>query len=208
MSNRKEIHDRVLNAASKEELAAAYAEWAEAYDRDLLDEMGYVAHVTASKLLQDHLDSKEAQILDAGCGTGLVGEFLHQNGYHNLEGLDYSRHMLEKAREKDLYKRLIQGDLTGSLDIADNRYDAVISVGAFTCGHVGPAAFAELVRITRPDGYICFTVREQAWEEDSYRAELDRLENQGAWEQQAEHTADYITEEGSSCQVCLYQVTI
>lgn len=206
MSNRKEIHDRVLQATNKEELMAAYSEWADKYDDDLIDEMGYVAPVIASELLQNYVDSRGARILDAGCGTGLVGEVMHQSGYRNLEGLDYSQQMLAKAREKAVYKSLKRGDLMDSLDIADNSYDAVISVGTFTCGHVGPQAFNELVRITKPGGYICFTVRERAWQEDNYRAKIDKIEERGTWEQKEECTTDYIQQESSNCKICLYQL--
>jgi len=206
MSNRKEIHDRVLNASSPEELMAVYCEWADNYDCDLLGEMGYVAPMITSKLLQNYLDRKSARILDAGCGTGIVGELLHQDGYCNIEGLDYSQDMLNKAREKGIYKTLNQGDLTGSLDIEDATYDAIISVGTFTCGHVGPQAFGELIRITKAGGHLCFTVREQAWEEDDYRANLRDYENKGLWELYELRTADYIQQEGARCKVCLYKI--
>ncbi|MDA3902873.1 MAG: hypothetical protein PF441_05405 [Desulfuromusa sp.] len=65
MANRKEIHDRVLNATSREELATVYGEWAEHYDKDLIDEMGYVAPVIASQLLQGYVSDLNARIL--GC---------------------------------------------------------------------------------------------------------------------------------------------
>ncbi len=110
MVTRKEIHDRVLNATSKDELATVYGEWAEQYDTDLVDEMGYVAPVIASQLLQEYVDDLNARILDAGCGTGLVGEDLHQKGYHNLEGFDYSVQMLEKPKTK----RSIAGSTRGT----------------------------------------------------------------------------------------------
>ena len=206
MINRKEIHDRVLNASNKEELMAAYGEWADKYDSDLLDEMGYAAPVIAGKLLQNYLKNRAAHILDAGCGTGLVGEFMHQNGYLNIEGLDYSMPMLGKARGKGVYKSLSQGDLMSPLDIANGSYDAVISVGTFTCGHVGPEAMSELVRITKLGGYICFTVREQAWDEEDYKAKMDEIEKNGFWELLEESTAGYIQQEGSKCKVCIYQV--
>ncbi len=205
MVTRKEIHDRVLNATSKEELATVYGEWAENYDKDLIDEMGYVAPVIASQLLQGYVSDPGARILDAGCGTGLVGAELHQKGYRNLEGFDYSAQMLEKARDKGVYTRLHQGDLTGRLEPADNSYDAIISVGTFTCGHVGPGAFAELIRITRPGGYLCFTVRDSAWEEDNYRVAMDKIEKSGAWKRVEEQTAAYIQQDGSNCNVCIYQ---
>ena len=205
MANRKEIHDRVLNATSKEELATAYGEWAEQYDTDLIDEMGYVAPAIASQLLQEYLEDQSAKILDAGCGTGLVGADLHQKGYCNLEGFDYSAQMLGKAKDKEVYNKLHQGDLTGRLDLPENSYDAIISVGTFTCGHVGPEAFDELIRITKPGGHLCFTVRDQAWEEDNYRVAMDKIENIGAWKRVEEKTTVYIQQDGSSCNVCIYQ---
>ncbi len=206
MSNRKEIHERVLNASNREELMDAYREWADGYDHDLIDEMGYVAPALAGRLLMDHVDDNAARILDAGCGTGLVGAFMHENGYQNVEGLDYSRDMLEKAEEKQLYKRLNRADLMRPLDMPGDVYDAVISVGTFTCGHVGPEAVNELIRITKPGGYICFTVREQAWKEDGYRTEMKKIETRGFWKKIAVNTADYIQQEGASCKICLYQV--
>jgi len=205
MANRKEIHDRVLNATSKEELATVYGEWAEQYDTDLIDEMGYVAPAIAAQLLQGYLEDQSAKILDAGCGTGLVGAGLHQKGYRNLEGFDYSAQMLEKAKDKEVYNKLHQGDLTGRLDLPANSYDAIISVGTFTCGHVGPEAFDELIRITKPGGLLCFTVRDQAWEEDNYRVAMDKIEKNGAWKRLEEKTTAYIQQDGSSCNVCIYQ---
>ncbi len=207
MTNRKEIHTRVLNATSKEELATVYGEWAEQYDKDLIDEMGYVAPAFASQVLLEYVEDQSAKILDAGCGTGLVGANLHQKGYRNLEGFDYSAQMLARAKDKGIYSRLHQGDLTGKLDLPENSYDAIISVGTFTCGHVGPEAFAELIRITKPGGHLCFTVRDQAWEEDNYRIAMDKIEKSGAWHRLEEKTTDYIQQEESSCNVCIYQKT-
>ena len=206
MSKRRDIHDRVLNATSTEELMTVYGEWAEKYDHDLLDEMGYVAPMIACDLLKRYLDRKAARILDAGCGTGIVGQLLHQGGYGNIEGLDYSPQMLAQAEGKGIYTALHRGDLTKTLAIGDNAYDAVISVGTFTCGHVGPEAFGELVRITSPGGFLCFTVREQAWDADDYRARVQAIEAGGRWIEQEVLTADYIREEDARCKVCLFSV--
>jgi len=205
MDRRKAIHQRVLNATSKQELENAYGEWADRYDQDLVDDMGYVAPIMTCRILQGHVPDRQARILDVGCGTGLVGESLQQQGYRKLEGLDYSGKMLEKAREKNAYEVLSRGDLTASLAFPDDTFDAIVSVGTFTCGHVGPAAFIELTRITRPGGYICFTVRDQAWEEDDYGSVMAKLEQQGRWKLIEEKITDYIREEGSSCRICVYR---
>lgn len=205
MATRKEIHDRVLNATCKEELATAYGEWAQRYDKDLVDDMGYVAPSIASQVLQGYVKDLNAKILDAGCGTGLVGENLYNKGYRNLEGLDYSAQMLERAKSKGVYTKLHQGDLTGRLDLPENSYEVIISVGTFTCGHVGPEAFDELIRITKPGGHFCFTVREQAWVEDNYSVAMDEIEKKGAWRRLEEKATDYIQQEESNCKVCIYQ---
>ena len=203
MSNRKEIHDRVLNAVDVDALADAYAEWAPSYDADLVQEMGYRAYATASELLIAHERGLEACILDAGCGTGLVGAYLAKAGFLRIDGLDYSTDMLTQARDKGIYANLLQGDLTGRLEIPSDRYDAVISVGTFTLGHVGPAALEELIRVTRPGGHICFTVRSEAWEQHDYQAATDRLAQQGAWRVVEDMEAIYIEQEGSTCRICL-----
>lgn len=206
MGSRTEIHDRVLNAKNREELMSAYAEWADHYDGDLLDELGYVAPALLIQLFAGHVTDAQARILDAGCGTGIVGELLSRQGFGDIDGLDYSQDMLAQAQGKGVYRRLLQADLTRTLDIESATYDAVVSSGTFTCGHVGPEALGELVRITRPGGHVCFTVREQAWAEDGYADRIAALAEGGAWAKVEERTEDYIKTEGSRCRLCLYRV--
>lgn len=206
MPTRKDIHERVLNAANHEELMAAYADWAANYDDDLLGEMGYVAPLETSKLLQSYLEDKDACILDAGCGTGIVGQCLQNDGFANLHALDYSKDMLEQASKKGVYTALTQADMTKRLDMDDNTFDAIICVGTFTCGHVGPEAFAELVRITKPGGLICFTVRQESYASQQYRDIMTGMEQRGDWELQELRSMEYIQQEGSTCKVALYKV--
>ena len=81
-----------------------------------------------------------------------------------MDALDYSKEMLVEARRKKIYQQHMQTDLSHPLDIADNRYEAVVCTGTFTYGHVRAHAFDELIRITRPGGVICFTIRQGAYE--------------------------------------------
>ena len=65
----------------------------------------------------------------------------------------------EQRDPKGLYRNLMLGDLTKTLDFPDASYDAVISCGTFTHGHVGPECFPELLRITRPGAvFACGTI--------------------------------------------------
>ena len=206
MTNRRSIHERVLSAGDADELAAAYADWATSYDADLTGEMGYRAHTTAAETLRDALDPARSRVLDAGCGTGLVGVELARLGFTDVDGVDYSADMLAEAETKGVYARLAEADLMAELDIPTDRYDAVICVGTFTLGHVGPSALGELIRVTRPGGYLCFTVRDEAWERDDYAAALRALTDAGRWSEVSVDVVPYIEEEGSTCRLCLFRV--
>jgi len=41
-----------------------------------------------------------------GCGTGLVGQYLKERGFKHVVGVDASKGMLEKAKEKESYESL------------------------------------------------------------------------------------------------------
>ena len=206
VEKRKQIQKKLRSATSTAEIMAAYSEWAETYDEDLMDTMGYVAPALACAALERYLEDKHKPILDVGCGTGIVGDILHSHGYRVIDGLDYSTDMLSKASEKGVYRELLQADLTKAIDIPTHSYDAIISVGTFTMGHIGPDAFRELIRITNPNGCICVTVRMEAWISQNFRDVMRVIENEGLWQLEELYTAPYIREDESSCKLCLYRI--
>ncbi len=197
---------QTLHAADSEELEGIYKKWASDYDHDVVELAGYVGHLITSSLLLSKIKNKKAKILDAGCGTGLVGEILSENNYKNVEGVDFSQEMLDEAIQKQVYQSLRLVDLTKNLDYEDSLFDAIVCAGTFTCGHVGPKALLEMVRITKKGGYICFTVRQQEWEASPYKEIIDNLENSNLWHQVCHKTSEYNVKEGITCQLCLYQV--
>ena len=199
------IYD-TLHAADLVELEHIYKNWAKKYEDDVINLAGYVGHLITSELLLSYLSNTQTKILDAGCGTGLVGEILNKNSFQNLIGVDFSQEMLNIAKQKNVYQSLDLVDLTKKLDYEDNLFDAVICAGTFTCGHVGPEALREMVRITKQGGYICFTVRKQEWEASPYRQIINDLEDSQSWKKLEHITKEYNVKEGVSCQLCLYQV--
>lgn len=200
------VLDRVYHASDHQELMSAYQDWASDYDENTVQDFGYVGYRICAELLNRHLGGNTAlHILDAGCGTGLVGQVLHSFGYTRLEGLDYSQEMLDQAGRKNVYDRRIKADLSQPLDIPDNSYDAVVCAGTFTYAHVTASAFSELIRITKPGGTICFTVREGAYEDYGYRKEMVRLEVQGAWELLEMRNEEYYKDKVLA-KMCVYKV--
>ena len=209
MKNTKKMISTIydtLHAADLVELEYIYKNWAKKYEDDVINLAGYVGHLITSELLLSYLRNTQAKIFDAGCGTGLVGEILNKNSFQNLIGVDFSQEMLNIAKQKNVYQSLDLVDLTKKLDYEDNVFDAVICAGTFTCGHVGPDALREMVRITKQGGYICFTVRKQEWEASPYMQIINDLEDSQAWQKLEHITKEYNLKEGVSCQLCLYQV--
>jgi len=112
------------NPGDKQDL---FDDWAPTYDHDLINELGYVADAEACRRLEPLVPDRQARILDAGCGTGLVGRRLQQAGYTDVHGSDYSEKMLDEASTSGAYRSLVQHDLTLPIE-TDELYDAALAV--------------------------------------------------------------------------------
>lgn len=161
------------------EAEAFYRVWADDYEDHMVGELGYCSPRLVAERLLRHLADTDAEVLDIGCGTGLTSDLLFERGFRNIDGIDLTVSMLKKARTRGIYRNLIQADLNEPIDLPDRSYDAMVSSGTFTCGHVGPEPFDELVRLLRPDGLWSFSIHMDLWEPAGFRATLDRLVSQG-----------------------------
>jgi len=166
---------RVYRAQDTQELKAAYALWADTYDADLVEGMGWDKPVRVGETLLPWLSapSRNPAILDVACGTGLVGVFLHQHGFDNLSALDFSSEMLEKARARGVYQSFWEMDLSQPLSLPDQSYDAITAVGIFTEGHAGPDCLPELCRVLKPAGLLALSLRQDL--QSRYQTALQSL---------------------------------
>lgn len=180
MSKPRQILDRIYALQNPGEAESAYDEWAVNYEHDTTQGMGYQAPTNAAERLSRLLpDQPRAEVLDAGCGTGLVGQALAGYGFEAVDGLDLSTAMLDIARDKGVYRDLDKADMTQALPAKDNSYDAVICVGTLTEGHVGPEAIDDLVRVARPGAPVVFTVIDSIWEPLGYKSRVQGLADAG-----------------------------
>jgi SAM-dependent methyltransferase len=155
MSDQSYDLDEAYQIHGPDDARRMYGDWAPTYDESFGAAWGYIAPREIATILKAEI-GPGAEILDIGAGTGLVAENL--TGL-TVDALDITPEMLEVARGKALYRKLMLGDLTKTLDIPDASYGAVISCGTFTHGHVGPECFPELLRITRPGAvFACGTI--------------------------------------------------
>ena len=153
----------VYGARDTAEVAAAYDAWAGTYEAEMRA-AGYRHPSVGLALLARHLPRGAGPVLDAGAGTGLLGEWLGILGYRQVEALDLSAGMLAVAARKGVYSRLTQAAMGLPLPYADGAFAAVVCTGVFTTGHVGAEALPELFRICRPGGVIVLTVKLALWQ--------------------------------------------
>jgi len=164
---------------SREELEGRYDEWASTYDKDLLGDWEYKLPAAIGDLFIKYVKDRDARILDAGAGTGLGGQYIGNNGYNNIYGIDMSEGMLDEARQKGVYQKLERMVLGEELDFPDDHFDAVLSVG--TIGHAPPESFDGLIRVTQPSGFIVFSLRTNFYDEPRFNEKMRSLEETGKW---------------------------
>lgn len=102
---------------------------------------------------------KKWDILDLGCGTGLVGAAIVPYA-RQLVGVDISANMLEKARARHLYQRLEKADLlTMMQNETASSYDLIIAADVFVYLGKLDGIFSEAMRLLRPGGIFAFSVK-------------------------------------------------
>jgi predicted TPR repeat methyltransferase len=96
-------------------------------------------------------------ILDLGCGTGLIGVELAAHAA-SLVGIDLSPRMIEIARKRDLYSRLICDDLFSALrDAPAASFDLVTAADVFVYVGKLDSLMPLIHRVMRAQGLFVFT---------------------------------------------------
>ncbi len=173
--------DIATNAESSQEIVEIYDNWAEDYERRILS-YGYSTPAVAAGFLGRYVEPEDGTVLDAGAGTGMMGEILIPLGYRDLVGIDISPNMLELARKKGVYKDLRQMELGGKLDLPTDAFSAVVSTGVFAAGHAPPESFEELIRTTKAGGHVIFSVRTDVYVDGGFKAKQEALEKEERWQ--------------------------
>lgn len=142
----------------KQEPDPAY--WAQVW-RDKLNDNAFAAPQRGSlghyeRIFPRYL-TPDMRILEGGCGLGQFVLALHRRGYQ-CEGVDWSEDTVRAVRDKFPELNLRAGDVL-DLDVADETYDAYISLGVVEHREEGPEPFlAEALRVLKPGGVFLVSV--------------------------------------------------
>ena len=199
--NMDEVDDRLAKIYTfKGDKRAQYDQWAERYESDLVNDLGYVAHFRSGEIFHEVVTDKNTRVLDMGCGTGLVGETLKNLGYTRVDGADFSAAMLEIARRRGVYRAVRRHDITRPLAHGGG-YDALISVGLFSYGIPYISDLHNAVNCVGPGCPCVITVNGGAWTEHNLAAALrDEADRHGFTVERIIET-EYIRKENINARV-------
>jgi len=166
---------------SAEDAQQEYDQISQTYDA-FVQSANYQSPQAVAQLLRDlalrddNTALQTGAILDAGCGTGLLGLELARHGFENILGFDVSPNMLKQAEAKAVYAELVRADLLGSLPWADEYFNAVICIGVFSRFEEPQILqiLTEFARVTQQDGLILFSHREDLMKESHLMDLIDQ----------------------------------
>jgi predicted TPR repeat methyltransferase len=127
--------------------------------------------------------SRQGEVLDAGCGTGLCAPLVAPFA-RRLTGVDLSAGMLAVAREKQLYDELVQAELTEFLESRVDGFDLIVSADTLVYFGDLSAVITAAARALRRRGRLVCTLEHLA---DRSGADY-RLE----WHGRYSHSRQYI----------------
>lgn len=166
MSERGAGLSGLAHAESTGEVVERYDAWVDDYETDVRA-WGYDLPEQIAQRLVAAVDTPgDCTVVDAGCGTGLVGQALRSFGFNAaLVGSDVSQESLRVATTKHTYTALVAADIAGGLPLASNSVDAVACGGVLTYVPDTYAALSEFVRVLRPGGVAVASQRTDLWAE-------------------------------------------
>jgi predicted TPR repeat methyltransferase len=125
------LSGEITATAPRDYVEGLFDNYADKFEISLVDNLEYKSpRVIAEMIIKDSEFDLLGSIMDLGCGTGLFGVEIKQFCEH-LEGIDLSGKMLDKAKEKNVYNKLIKKDIVDYLSTESLNFDYFISTDVF-----------------------------------------------------------------------------
>jgi predicted TPR repeat methyltransferase len=148
--------------ASNDYVRASFDQFAASFDRALL-RLEYRAPQLVGEALSDIMgpEAMQLDILDAGCGTGLLADVIRPVA-RRLVGVDLSPQMIERARSRNSYDELHVSELGEFCRSRPRQYDAIVSADTLVYFGALEEVLDAMARALRLSGHLVFTVEQLA----------------------------------------------
>jgi predicted TPR repeat methyltransferase len=134
-----------------------YDRYADQYDQHVTSTLKYRTPELLGDLIARSVPAAAQDIVDLGCGTGLLGLRLQARA-RTLTGVDISANMLARAHRRGVYSALICGELVEFLRTRPGEFDLAAAADVFV--YIGDLSevFRAVREKLRPQGTFCFSV--------------------------------------------------
>ncbi len=201
--NRKFL-DEVYSLKNASETINFYREWSESYDEELF-ENGYITPLRCAKALDTVNADKNEKIIDIGCGTGLSGEAFKKLGFTDIHGSDFSKEMIQIAKSKNIYSKLILSKSSDPLNFKKESYSNSAAVGVFSPLHAVPEMMSEMLKIASIGKFFVFSLNDHALENPGYLEEIKQLERNGDGKIAFQEYGEHLPKIGLNALICVLQ---
>jgi predicted TPR repeat methyltransferase len=144
-------------AAPKRLISSVYDQHSEHYDQHMVGTLKYQIPEFLFDAIMRFIPSCNLDILDLGCGTGLLGARVHPLA-GTLIGVDISSKMLEIARQREIYDNLVCGELIEVLQTQTQEFDLMVAADVLVYFGDLSRVFHEVRRRLRDGGLFGFSV--------------------------------------------------
>jgi len=122
---------KTTNFAPREYVEVLFDNYAINFENSLVNKLEYkIPNKIVEMIVAKNPNIQLGSVLDLGCGTGLIGDEIKKY-CSNLEGVDLSKLMLEKASAKNIYDKLEHKDIVEYLSTEDLDFNYFISSDVF-----------------------------------------------------------------------------
>lgn len=155
-----------------EDVIDTYSKWADNYDADLT-ERGYHTPRRIAEALRPFRDELTRPVLDFGCGTGISGLALKDQGFGELHGTDITAEMLEIAGQKQVYSKLWLSQ-AGELPAAPGAYGAIVAAGVISVGAAPAETLSDCLDALAVGDLLAFSYNDKTLDNETYMSVLEK----------------------------------
>lgn len=151
------------DAMSPDYVRCLFDQYAPRFDRELVEALHYRAPALLRSAIADCVAARNGafhfpQVVDLGCGTGLMAQAL-PGSYEHLAGVDLSPAMVEMARQTKLYDELVVDEMATFLSRqADSSCDLIVAADSLVYVADLMPVFTAVARALKANGLFAFTV--------------------------------------------------